>query len=527
MAATLYRNGRIHLMDGSGRMADSLLVEDGTITAVGAFAELRDRIGRPVAEADLERRAVLPGLADAHIHTSMHARTMATLDLRGVRSLGECLELIRVHAAKSQPGEWVFGNRWDSNIWDVPVQPNRHDLDAICPDKPVALPSIDGHSFWLNSRALEALGYDRRTPDPAGGEIVRDAHGDPTGILREVAGHPVEALMASPLSGDLAVQLRATQEHLLSVGLTSIHDLDGEDCRGAYREMREAGDLKIRVHKSIPMAFLDEAIAEGRITGDGDDWISTGPVKLFSDGALGSHTAHMGEDFPGMPGNHGIEVIEYAELVALIRKAASAGIAVATHAIGDEANHLVLDAYAETKSVSDARRLRHRVEHAQHMRREDVARFAELGVIASMQPTHCTSDIALSNALLSGRELANYPWRSLLDAGAALAFGSDAPVEDPDPLHGIHAAVTRQDRFGEPEDGWEPQERLSIVEAWDGFSKGPAFAAGMEAKLGRLTAGRLADFIVLSEDPFEVAPHELRDLSVMTTVVGGEIRFQR
>jgi predicted amidohydrolase YtcJ len=526
--ATLYRNGRIHTMDPANHLAEAVLADGGEVVAVGPDRDVLDQVGRRGHdEVDLGGRAVIPGLIDAHIHSASFAREMNALDLRGARSLPEALEQVRAYASRLDAGRWVFGGRWDSNTWDVPVQPDKRSLDAVCPDRPVALPSVDGHTIWANSLALQAVGIDRASVDPVGGEIVRDAAGEPTGILRESARYPLRDLMGSPLAGDLVDQLLVAQEHLLSLGLTGIHDLDGEDAREAYLALRDRGRLKLRVHKAIPAPHLDAAIEEGRRSYQGDEWFSTGPVKFFSDGALGSHTAHMSEPFAGQGCNCGIEVIPYPQLVELVRKAAEAGIAVATHAIGDQANRLVLSAYAEVLGVSRAQGLRHRIEHAQHIALDCLPEFARLGVIPSLQPTHCTSDIPLAEALLAGRPLANYPWRSLLDSGATLAFGSDAPVEDPNPLHALHAAVTRQTATGEPAGGWEPHERITLREAITAHSSGAAYAAGLEDRVGVLSRGRLADFIALERDPFEVTPDELRDLRVNMTVVGGDVQFQR
>ncbi|MGZ5418290.1 MAG: amidohydrolase [Aeromicrobium sp.] len=526
--ATLYRNGRVHTMDPTNPVAESILTDNGAIVAVGADSDVLDQVGsRACEEVDLRGQAVIPGLIDAHIHSASFAREMNALDLRGARSLPEALEQIRSYAARLEPGRWVFGGRWDSNTWDLQVQPDRSSLDSVCPDRPVALPSVDGHTIWANSRALRAVGIDRTSVDPIGGEIVRDETGEPTGILRESARYPLRDLMGSPLAGDLIDQILVAQNHLLSLGLTGIHDIDGEDAREAYLRLREQGRLKLRVHKAIPAPHLDAAIEEGRRTGQGDEWFSTGPVKFFADGALGSHTAHMTEPFAGEGGNRGIEVIPYPDLVELVRKAARAGIAVATHAIGDQANRLVLAAYAEVLDVSQKQGLRHRIEHAQHIPYECLPEFARLGVVPSLQPTHCTSDIPLTESLLAGRSLANYASRSLLDSGAMLAFGSDAPVEDPNPFHALHAAVTRQNAAGEPDGGWEPHQRISVSEAIAAHTSGPAYAAGLADRLGQLRPGWLADFITVNADPFAVSPKELRDLEVTMTVVGGDLQFCR
>ncbi|WP_445155658.1 amidohydrolase [Arthrobacter sp. Hor0625] len=533
----LYVNATFHTQCADRPRATALLTRGERILAVGAVDELRAHATGVTATVDLGGATVIPGLTDAHIHTANYAREIAALDLRGTASLAEALDRIRDYAATLPATAWVFGGRWDFNAWDVPVQPDRQALDSATGGRPAALPSIDGHTVWANSAALAAVGIDERTPDPVGGEIIRDAAGYPTGILREAANAVLGAIMNSPEAGDLTAQLAEAQRRLLAVGLTGVHDFDGEDCLEAYRALRSEGNLQLRVHKAIPRVALDMAIDEGRATGDGDAWLRTGPVKLFSDGALGSHSCHMNQPFPGEPKNHGIEVIPYLELLALVRRAAGAGIAVATHAIGDRANQLVLDAYQDlVRNPLDAApalgraavipRLRHRIEHTQHLRPEDVQRVARLGVVPSMQPTHCTSDIPLASTLLAGRDLASYAWRSLLDAGALPAFGSDAPVELPNPLHGIHAAVTRQNRDNEPGGGWQPAERISVAEAIAGFTTGAAHASGEESIKGRLRPGMLADFTALGADPFTCRPEELRGLPVRATAVGGTIRYR-
>lgn len=535
----LYVNATFHTQWAGRSQATSLLVRGQRVLAVGPPAELRDHTTGKTETIDLGGATVVPGLTDAHIHSANYAREIAALDLRGTAGLTEALERIRAYADTLPPTAWVFGGRWDFNAWDIPVQPDRRALDSVTGGRPAALPSIDGHTVWANSAALAAVGIDAGTADPIGGEIVRDDDGEPTGILREAAHAPLNDIMHSAEAGDLIAQLAEAQRRLLATGLTGIHDFDGEDCAAAYRALQAHGDLQLRVHKSIPMVALDQAIDDGRATGDGNTWLRTGPVKLFSDGALGSHSCHMNHPFPGEDSNTGIEVIPYLDLLALVRRAAGAGIAVATHAIGDRANQLVLDAYQDLiRNPLDAApgiagsarpadtRLRHRIEHTQHLRPEDVQRVARLGVIPSMQPTHCTSDIPLASTLLEGRDLASYAWRSLLDAGAVPAFGSDAPVELPNPLHGIHAAVTRQNRRGEPAGGWQPGERISVAEAIAGFTTGAAHASGEEAIKGRLRPGMLADFTALAADPYVIDPSELRDLPVTATAVGGIIRHR-
>lgn len=532
----LYRNATFYTGDPTQPRVNSLLTRGSRVLAIGDIGELQAHAGSHVESVDLDGATVIPGLTDAHIHTAHLARELAALDLRGTTSLEDALERVRTYAASLPADAYIFGGRWDFNAWDVPVQPNRQQLDAVSGSRPAILPSIDGHTIWANSAALARAGITAATPDPVGGEIVRDDNGEPTGILRESACAPLEELMDGPAAGDLVAQLREAQKLLLSVGLTGVHDFDGEDCLDAYRQLHAAGELNLRVYKSIPMTALDQAIAEGRATGDGDTWLRTGPVKIFSDGALGSHSCHMSEAFPGEGENFGIEVVPYDELRTLIRRAAAAGIAVATHAIGDRANELVLDAYEDlvknpldhaTLREPGGSGLRHRIEHTQHLQPRDVQRLQRLGVIASMQPTHCTSDIPLASRLLEGRDLASYAWLSLIQQGAAVAFGSDAPVEPPNPLYGIHAAVTRENRDTGPHGGWQPQERISVAQAIAGFTTGAAYASHEDLTKGRLRPGMLADFVALGRDPFRCDPAELAEISVEAVAVDGVIRHRR
>ncbi|MFC4117905.1 amidohydrolase [Nonomuraea zeae] len=521
MSIRVYRNATIRTGAEGRTPAQAMAVDGEHLVAVGSEAEVREVAGHGAALVDLEGAAVLPGLYDAHIHTAQYAHSLGAIDLREVRSLAEALTMIGEHVARLRPGGWLFGGRWNSNTWDPPAQPDRYALDSVSAGLPIALPNIDGHTVWANSAALRLAGIDASTPDPVGGEIVRDADGEPTGILRESASYPLRALM---VSGDLSDKLRLAQDELLALGLTSVHDIDGEDCRDAYLRLRDAGELKIRVHKAIPAVHLEAAIAEGRRTGQGDDWIRTGPVKIFSDGALGSHTCHMSEAFQGDAGNLGIAVTPYDDLVRLFRTAVDGGVAIATHAIGDQANHLVLDAF---EAIGRTPGLRHRIEHAQHLRRADLTRMARLGVVASMQPVHCTSDIDLVDSLLAGQDLASYAWRGMLNAGVALAFGSDAPVEHPDPFAALYAAVTRTRQDGTPAGGWQPEQRLSMAEAITAHTLGAAYAAGEQDRKGVLAPGMLADFIAVDTDPYLESPDAVLRTKVITTVVGGEVRWQR
>lgn len=507
---------------------DAILTSDDRIVAVGDYQRLKDLAPLGTERTDLGGTYVLPGMGDGHIHSAMYSRSLIEPDMRHCTSLESALEVLRPFVERGMADEsitWIFGGQWNVNAWDVPELPDRHALDTVAPDIPVALGSLDWHTLWLNSKALQELGLDRNVKDPDGGEFVRDEHGELTGVIREAAAIPIrDGLMQSDVSGNIDDYLPLGQRELLKRGITSIHDIDGADCLYAYQKLRERGELDIRIHKVLHQEQVHDAIRRGIRTASGDEWISIGPLKLFADGALGSHTCHMSEAWPGTE-NHGMTVTSPHELEHWIGLAASAGIATAVHAIGDQATTEVLDAFAKSQSIARVFGLRQRVEHAQYMKRSDVPRFRELGVTASMQPMHCTADIPM-NDFLSERDLVAYGWNSLREAGAELVFGSDGPVEDPNPFQGIHAAITRT-RDGAPEGGWQPHERLPRAETVYYYTHAVARASYEENLKGCLAPGMLADFVSVDRDIFSEDAEGVKDTVVEATVVGAQIRYQR
>ncbi|MBD2762933.1 amidohydrolase [Kocuria sp. cx-116] len=507
---------------------DAILTSEDRIVAVGAYRDLKDRAPMGTERIDLEGRYVLPGMGDGHIHSAIYSRSITEPDMRACASLRDALELLKPfvdRARQDKSKTWIFGGQWNANGWDVPVFPDKHSLDSICPDIPMALGSLDWHTLWLNSRALETLGLDRNVKDPDGGTYERDEHGELTGIIREAAGIPIrDGLMQSDVSGNFDDYLPAGQRELLKRGITSIHDIDGADCLSAYQKLRERGELDIRVHKILRQEQILDFIDRGVRTASGDEWISMGPLKLFADGALGSHTCHMSDPWPGTA-DHGMAVTTRDELDHWIHLAASAGIATAVHAIGDQAATEVLDAFEAHQAMSRVFGLRQRIEHAQYIKRSDVPRFRQLGVTASMQPMHCTADLPL-NDFLADRDLVAYGWNSLRAAGAELVFGSDAPVEDPNPFQGIHAAITRS-RHGDAVGGWQPQETVSRPEAVYYYTHAVARASYEENRKGCLAPGMLADFVVVDRDVFSEDDRAVKDTVVQATVVGARVRYRR
>lgn len=525
MTRLLLRHDRIRTGVAAGGVSpwtDALLVEDGRVVAAGADA--REAAGAGSHEVvDLPGAVVMPGLHDAHVHTEWLSRDMASVDLRDATSLEEALRRVAAHASTLPPGAGLHSGRWNHNVWDVPVQPDRRALDSVTEGRLAALASVDGHTIWANTATLRAAGITRDTPDPVGGEIDRDADGEPTGILREKAQELL--LVIDHDEGPLRPWLERCQQRLLSVGLTSITDIDGEDARDAYAAMHADGALRLRVTKCTRDGDLEAAVEQGRRSGQGDDVFRVGPVKFFSDGALGSHTAHMTEPFVGHEGC-GIAAMPYDVLLERTLLAVRSGLDVATHAIGDEANRLVLDCFEAVRAAGEegARALL-RIEHAQHVRPVDVPRFRSLGVVASMQPSHCTADLDLADAIIGPRRLASYAWRTFIDAGVAVAFGSDAPVEDPNPFWGLHAAVTRQRADGYPLGGWRAEERVTLDEAVHAFTVAAHAAVG-RTDVGRLAPGQLADLVCLDRDPWGLEHTDagaIRDTRVLQTRIGGAL----
>lgn len=536
MTIRVLYNGNIHTLDPQHPTAQAIAIRDGRVLAVGSEAHVREAAGSGAESIDLGGRTVVPGLCDAHVHITWQGLASQSVHLGEVTSIDEALRQIAARAAALPAGAWVRGGRWDHSMWGN-QWPTAAQLDAIVPDRPVFLSRKDGHSAWVNTLALKLAGVTDDTPDPHGGQVQRDEHGRATGILLETAQELVRRVMPEATNAERHQGLRDAFREALSYGITSIHvppggeASDGRITLSDLQLLRERGELSVRCLAHIARTDLDSALALGLHSGLGDEWLRIGGLKIFADGTLGSETADMLAPFEGRD-HTGLPTLTVEELNSTVSRAIAGGISVLVHAIGDGANRKVLNAVELAyKGLADQGRevklaLPNRIEHAQILDPADIPRFAELGVIASMQPIHATGDMLVADRLWGARCAGAYAWCSLLNAGATLAFGSDAPVESMNPWWGIHAAVTRQARDNTPAGGWYPEQRLNVQQSLEAYCLGPAIASGETNDKGALQTGMLADLAVLSADPFTCAPEELHMIVSELTIVEGKIVWE-
>lgn len=518
----LLYNAHVYTFDPRQPLASALAIEGEKIVGIGG-EELLERYPQAKRE-DMQGRVILPGLTDAHLHIQHYVLSLQKIDCE-VPTKAQILERVAQAVRRARPGEWITGHGWNQNTWGG-AWPTAAELDAVAPLNPVYLTAKSLHAAWANSLALRYAKLEKFRHDPRAQHIQRDGRGRPTGILFEGAMALMEAAIPAPKAEQLAEMIRQALPSLWSLGLTGIHNFDRSLSFRALQILNKQGELRLRVLQSIPREDLQDVLRLGLRGGMGDDYLRIGPVKLFSDGALGPRTAAMLEPYVDAPENRGILLMNAEEIFEYGQQAAHAGLNLAVHAIGDRANREVLDAFEKLRLYEKERglpTLRHRIEHVQLLHPDDVHRLAKLDIIASMQPIHATSDMEMAERGWGKRAALSYAWKAQLQAGARLAFGSDAPVESPNPFWGLHAAVTRRRADGAPgPEGWYPEQRLTIQEALEAYILGPAYAAGWEDRLGRLKENYLADLIVLPGDPFTSEPEALRILQPIATMVGGE-----
>jgi predicted amidohydrolase YtcJ len=528
-------NGNIRTLDSQRPQARAIGIKGGQIIAVGENDAIADLADQKTERIELNGRLAIPGLMDSHFHFYDWAMGRQQLDLARVNALDELLDQVAQAAGQLPQEKWVLGQGWNESDWPEHTMPRRDHLDAVAPSHPVALWRCDLHLVSVNSRALELAGIDESTPDPPDGVIEKDSSGRPTGILRELAPNLVKSVIPPPSADELVAAMRDGITHLHTLGLTAVHDarlmggLEGAAALKAWQLLNEKGKLDLRCWVSLAGERLEEAIALGLRTGLGDERLRIGHVKYFADGGMGARTAWMLE--PYLDAEYGMPLGSMAELGRKIAAAEKAGLAVMVHAIGDRANReiiTILEELAESRSKAAQRSsappaLPHRIEHTQMIRSEDIQRLAKLKVAACVQPHNMILDINMIDESVGPRGRFTYAYKEMLDAGIPVLFSSDAPVCDPSPLVGIHAAVTRQRRDGTPAGGWYPEQRIRVEDAVRGYTTVPAAFYGQSRDMGTLTPGKRADMIVLDRDIFQVDPMEIADARVEMTIFDGRI----
>ena len=525
LAATSYTNANGYTLgtDGSLQRFATLVVDDrGRVTATLPTGAALPR-GRRI---DVGGKTMLPGLIDAHGHVMGLGDLALKVDLNGTTSLAQAQTQLRTYKSSSP---WITGGGWNQERWRLARFPTAAELDAVTGDKPAFLERVDGHAGWANTRALALAGVTAATSDPVGGRIERDAAGNPTGVLVDAAMKLIEAKIPAPTQREADAVLAKALEIMASVGLTGAGDA-GMDrpTWDRYQRFAKSGRLTARIYAmAYGPANLSAIAPDGPIGWNADDRLAMMAMKLQADGALGSRGAWMKAPYSDAPGNRGLPFFDEGKLRQMILDASAKGFQVNVHAIGDAANGAALGGFAAVPAAQ-RQALRHRNEHAQIVAPEDLPRFARLGIIASVQPTHATSDKGMAEARVGEDRLAGgYAWRTLIDSGARVAGGSDFPVEPPNPFYGLHAAVTRQSRDGEPPAGWRVKEAITLPEAFAAFTIGAAWANHAETRVGSLTPGKWADFIIIDRDPFATAAATLWQAQVDETFVAGKRVFRR
>jgi len=526
-----FYNAKLHPVDGEdGSEADAVIVEGDRIVAVGTVSELKRSVRPGIEPVDLGGALLLPGFVDSHVHFLEFALRRTAVDLEGVQTLEAALERVRAAAKSIQPGSWIRGGGWDADRWGGRL-PAASDLDGAAPHHPVALLSKDGHGLWANSAAMSAAGVNRNTPDPEGGVVVRDHDGEPGGVFFERAVELISGAIKAPSPEECADALTEAVSYAHSRGLVGVHDAEGADAFGAFQRLDLAGRLTLRVLMLVPERALDAAARLGVRSGFGSDLLRIGQVKLFADGSLRSRTAEMIAPYDDEPDHRGVSVHSLEQLAYLIGRCREYGFGVAIHAIGDAANRKVLcalEAADRAPCVEDgpARQVPDRIEHVQLLAPDDLERFKASGAVASMQPIHAPSDAEIALRRWGDRCTLAYAWRSLVDRGVVLAFGSDAPVETIDPFSGLYAAVTRRHPAGDGAGPFHPEQCLTLDEAVRAYTVGPAYAAGEAGRRGRIAPGMLADLVAVSEDIFSNPPEALLEARVRYTLVGGRVVYE-
>ncbi len=524
-------NANFRTMDEKRTVVRSLAVLSGRIVAVGSDSDTKKLVGPKTRVIDAKGKTIIPGLNDAHLHFMATGAQRSQIDLgKGVTSAAEFVRRLKEFAAKLPKGRWIEGGRWDHENWTPADLPTAAMIDAATPDNPVYVSRLDGHMSLANSLAMRLAGVDKSTKDVPGGEIVRDASGNPTGIFKDAAETYIESVIPPPSFEQKVEQAIAATEYAASLGITSAQDMGSSAVDiSVYQELMRQGKLKTRLYGCTTLAELKRWQDVGINYAFGTPWLRVGCLKAYADGSLGSTTAWLFEPYADAPNTSGLPRADVmTTMMQRIIDADKARLQVNIHAIGDRANAAILDHFAVLDAANGTRDRRFRIEHAQHLRQQDIARFGKLKVIASMQPMHVYDDGKWAGKRIGTERLkGTYAFRTLLDTGAVLAFGSDSPVANLNALFGIYAAVTRQTSDLANPTGWMPQQKITVDEAVRAFTYGSAYAEFQDAVKGTLEVGKLADFVILSQDIFTIDPTKIRYVQVVTTVVDGKVMFEK
>lgn len=498
----------------------ALAINDGKIFAVGSDVEILNLDAPGVEKFNLHGRNILPGLTDSHIHLDLYGQSLRNLNCSSLTKQ-DCLVLAYNACQMQDPGSWILGHGWNHNQW-CDGYGTASELDTVSPNHPVFLTDVSLHSAWVNTKALELAGIDSSTPDPAGGTIQRDNQNKPTGILLEKAVDLVESKIPQNTIDNVKHNLLAAQERLLKYGITSVHDFDRIPCFKALQQLDEEQMLVLRVHKSLPVDFLNESVVIGLRTGFGSPHLRVGSIKLFADGALGPQTAAMLAPYENSD-NYGKLLLGSEDIFEIGSQAAKSGLSLAVHAIGDLATQETLQGFAKLRRYEKENllpALRHRIEHLQLLPSESISLAAELNICCSMQPVHLYMDMQTADKQWGSRSRFAFAFRSLVSQGSAIIFGSDAPVENPNPFWGIHAAVTRSGQGSNT--AWYPEECINLATAINAYTRAPSRQTGVLDVVGDLAPGLLADLVVINNDPYQVKPDELFSLKPELVLVDGQ-----
>lgn len=528
-ADSVYLNGNIYTVDEGFSTAEAIAIKGQYIIGIGSNDDVRKFIGTSTKVIDLGGKTVVPGLIEGHMHYPGEGQKLLQLDVFW-KPKDVILELVKAEADRLPDGEWITGNGWNQEVWDVPEFPTKEDLDSVAPNNPVALKRTCGHATWVNSMALELGGITKDTPNPQGGEILKDENGEPTGILTDTAASAVRSLIPPFNEERQKEALLLAQDELFSYGLTTSMDAGSglEDIQ-YMKDLYESGDLKIRLYTMVDSGSSAEAYYEkGPEVGLYENRLTMNCIKFYTDGSLGARSAWMLEEYSDRAGHFGNSRHTYDEFYELIKAAREHGFQVATHAIGDAANKQVVDIYEKVLKEMPLENHRYRIEHFQIATLEDIQRIADLGIVPAMQSVHATSDKNMAEDRVGSERIKGaYAWRKVLNTGNVIVNGSDANVELVNPYHGLYAAVTRSGRDGEPAGGWYPEENMTREEALRSFTIWAAYGQFEEDIKGSLEVGKLADFVVLDRDYMTVPARDIKDILPLATIVGGEIVYAK